>query len=82
LKGLSAFDSGVRSIAIALGVGLAASMAAPLTVRYGARTATALGLGVVAAGLALFTTLGVDSVDPQIVVVPFVAALGPPVTGS
>jgi Na+/melibiose symporter-like transporter len=76
VKGLSAFDTGVRFIAIALGVGLAAGISAQLTVRYGARLATALGLGVVAAGLAMFTTLGVDSGDPQILLVLFVAALG------
>ncbi len=76
VKGLSALDTGVRFIAIALGVAIASSLAAPLTIRYGARIATGLGLGVVALGMAMFSTLGTGSSDLQIMGVLFVASVG------
>jgi EmrB/QacA subfamily drug resistance transporter len=76
VKGLSALETGIRFIAIALGVAVSSSVAAPLTIRYGARISTALGLGVVAAGMAMFSSLGVDSGDLQIVGVLFVASVG------
>jgi EmrB/QacA subfamily drug resistance transporter len=76
VKGYSALETGVRFIAIAIGVALASSLAAPLTIRYGARIATALGLGVVAIGMALFSTLGVESGDLAIMGVLLVASVG------
>jgi len=76
VKGLSALETGVRFIAIALGVAIASSLAAPLTIRYGARIATGLGLGVVAVGMAMFSTLGTGSGDLQIMGVLFVASVG------
>jgi EmrB/QacA subfamily drug resistance transporter len=76
VKGYSALETGVRFIAIAIGVALASSLAAPLTIRYGARISTALGLGVVAIGMALFSTLGIESGDLAIMGVLFVASVG------
>ena len=76
VKGLSALETGIRFIAIALGVGVASSVAAQLTRRYGARIVTAAGLGVVAAGMAMFMTLAVDSSDLQIMGILFVASVG------
>jgi len=76
VKGYSALETGVRFISIAIGVALASALAAPLTMRYGARIATALGLGVVAVGMALFSTLGVESGDLAIMGVLSVTAVG------
>jgi EmrB/QacA subfamily drug resistance transporter len=74
--GLSAFETGIRFIPIAAGVIVASPVAAILTARIGTRLVTSLGLVVVAAGLALLTTLGVSSPDLQVAGVLFVVAVG------
>ena len=76
VKGLTALETGVRFIAIAVGVGIASPFSAMLTKRFGARITTALGLAVVAAGMGMFATIGVDSSDLQIVAVLMVPSIG------
>jgi hypothetical protein len=54
----------------------ASPVAAKLTVRYGAKITTTLGLLIVAVGMALVATIGVSSGDPQILSILFIAAAG------
>jgi len=74
--GLSALETGIRFIPIAVGVILASPVAATLVARIGTRYVTALGLVVVAAGLGLLATLGVTSSDLHVAGVLFVTAVG------
>jgi EmrB/QacA subfamily drug resistance transporter len=74
--GLSALETGLRFIPIAIGVILGSAVAAPLTNRIGTRRIVALGLLVVAAGLAALATVGVASSDLQVAGVLFITALG------
>lgn len=74
--GLSALETGVRFLPIAAGVIVAAPLGAQLTAWIGTRITTATGLAVVALGLGLVATLGVESSDLHLSVVLFVAALG------
>ena len=76
VKGFSALQTGLRFIAIAVGVGVASSFSAQLTIRFGARVVTAAGLAIVALAMALFVTLDAGSGDPQVLGLIFVAALG------
>jgi EmrB/QacA subfamily drug resistance transporter len=74
--GLSALETGVRFVPIAVGVMLASPVAATLTARIGTRLVTALGLLVVAGGLAFLATLGVASSDLHVAGVLLVTAAG------
>jgi EmrB/QacA subfamily drug resistance transporter len=74
--GLSAFDTGLRFIPIALGIVLAGGTSAALMQRLGARLVTVAGLAVVALGLAAMATLGLHSSDLQLGGVLFVIAAG------
>jgi EmrB/QacA subfamily drug resistance transporter len=74
--GLSAFDTGLRFIPIAVGIILASPLAATLTTRIGAKITTAAGLAIVAGGLGLMATLGVHSTDLEVSVDLFVMAFG------
>jgi predicted MFS family arabinose efflux permease len=76
VRGLSPLDTGYRFLAIAAGIVVASPIAAKLTVRYGAKLATTLGLLLIAAGMGLVATVGVSSGDAQILAVLFVAAAG------
>jgi EmrB/QacA subfamily drug resistance transporter len=76
VQGLSALETGIRFLPIAVGVMVAAPFSARLTARIGTRFTTAAGLAVVAAGLALVATLGVEATDPHLAAVLFVTALG------
>jgi EmrB/QacA subfamily drug resistance transporter len=80
--GLTAFETGLRFIPIALGVIVAAPVSAKLTARLGARVVTASGLFVVAAGLGLLATVGLDSSDLHVAGVLFVMAAGIGVAGT
>jgi EmrB/QacA subfamily drug resistance transporter len=74
--GLTALETGIRFIPIAVGVIVASPVAATLTARIGTRYVTALGLLVVAAGLGFLATLGVTSSDLHVAGVLFVVAVG------
>jgi EmrB/QacA subfamily drug resistance transporter len=74
--GLTALETGVRFIPIAVGVIVASPIAATLTARIGTRLVTSLGLLVVAGGLAALTTVGVASSDLHVAGVLFVIAMG------
>lgn len=63
VRGLSALDTGLRFIPIALGIALSSPLSARATVRFGARFVTAGGLLLVGAGLALFARTGSASGD-------------------
>lgn len=76
VRGLSALDTGIRFIAIALGIVIASPVSVRLTTRHGARLVTALGLALVAAAMGLVATIGVATGDMQIVAIIFVGALG------
>jgi EmrB/QacA subfamily drug resistance transporter len=74
--GLSAFDTGLRFIPIAIGVIAVSPFAAKATVRFGARVSTAAGLLVVAGGMWLLSTVGMQSSDLHVGLVLFVLAAG------
>jgi MFS transporter, DHA2 family, integral membrane protein len=74
--GLSALETGLRFIPIALGIIVASPVAATLTARIGTRLVTSLGLVIVAVGLVFLATLGVTSSDLQVSGVLFVIAAG------
>ena len=80
--GLSAFETGLRFIPIALGVIVAAPLSATLTSSVGPRVLTAAGLAVVAAGLALLATVGLRSSDLHVASVLFVMAVGIGIAGT
>jgi EmrB/QacA subfamily drug resistance transporter len=74
--GLSAFETGLRFIPIALGVIVVSPFAAKATTRFGARVTTSAGLMTVAAGMALLATVGIGSSDLHVGAVLFVLAAG------
>jgi EmrB/QacA subfamily drug resistance transporter len=76
VRGLSALDTGIRFIAIALGIVIASPVSVRLTTGYGARVVTALGLALVATAMGLVATIGVATGDLQIVAVIFVGSVG------
>jgi len=76
VRGLSPLETGYRFMAIAAGVIVSSPIAARMTTRYGARLTTSLGLAVIAAGMGLVATLGVNSGDLQILGLLFIAAVG------
>jgi EmrB/QacA subfamily drug resistance transporter len=76
VRGLSALDTGIRFIAIALGIMIASPISVRLTTRYGARVVTALGLALVATAMGLVATIGVATGDQQIVAIILVGSLG------
>jgi EmrB/QacA subfamily drug resistance transporter len=76
VQGLSAFETGIRFIPIALGIIAAAPFAAKATARFGARVTTAAGLGLVALGLAMLAGVGIGTTDLSIAAVLFVTAAG------
>jgi EmrB/QacA subfamily drug resistance transporter len=76
VQGLSALDTGLRFIPIAIGIIVASPISATLTTRVGARYITAAGLSVTAMGLALMATLGLHSSDLHVAAVLFVIAAG------
>ena len=80
--GLSAFETGLRFIPIALGVIIAAPFSANATSRFGARVVTAGGLFVVALGLGLLATVGIGSSDLHVAGVLFVMAVGIGLAGT
>jgi EmrB/QacA subfamily drug resistance transporter len=74
--GLSALETGVRFIPLAIGVIISAPISAKLTDRAGAKIATAFGLLVTAASLALLATVQVSSGDLLIGSVLAIAGFG------
>lgn len=76
VQGLSAFETGIRFIPIALGIIVAAPISAQATARIGARITTAAGLGLVAAGLAMLAGVGIGTTDLYVAGVLFVTAAG------
>jgi DHA2 family multidrug resistance protein-like MFS transporter len=76
VRDLSPLDTGYRFVAIAVGFVVMAPTSAWMTTRFGARITTSLGLAIVALGMALVATLGIDSPDPQVVGILVVTAAG------
>lgn len=76
VRGLSALETGIRFIPIAVGVILTAPFTAGLTVRFGPRLVATAGLLVIAAGLGLQAFIDVDSGDVFISSVMVVIAAG------
>lgn len=76
VQGLSALETGIRFIPIALGIIITAPISAAATGRFGARIVTAAGLGLVAVGLAMLAGVGIDTSDIYIASVLFVTAAG------
>jgi EmrB/QacA subfamily drug resistance transporter len=76
VQGLSALETGMRFIPIAIGIIVVSPISAVLTTRFGARVVVTLGLAVSAAGLALMSTLGLATSDLQVAVVLLVIAAG------
>jgi EmrB/QacA subfamily drug resistance transporter len=76
VRELSPLDTGYRFVAIAAGFVVMAPTSAWMTTRFGARITTSLGLAIVALGMGLVSTLGVDSPDPQVVGILIVTAAG------
>jgi EmrB/QacA subfamily drug resistance transporter len=61
VKGDDPITAGIKLAPLALGMLVASPLAGVLADRHGSRGLAALGMGVSAAGLALMTTLGIDS---------------------
>lgn len=76
VRGLSALETGVRFIPIAIGIIAVSPISAVLTTRLGARVVVAAGLSVTAAGLALMSTLGLAPSDLQVSTILVVIAAG------
>jgi EmrB/QacA subfamily drug resistance transporter len=76
VQGLSALETGLRFVPIAIGVIVVSPISAALTTRLGARIVTAAGLFVSAVGLALLGTLGLASSDLHVAGVLLVIAAG------
>ncbi|MFN8623591.1 MAG: MFS transporter [Chloroflexota bacterium] len=74
--GLSAFQTGIRFIPIALGVMAAAMVSATLTHRIGARWTTTIGLAAVGIGLGFTSLLKADSSDAFLTGIMLVVAAG------
>jgi EmrB/QacA subfamily drug resistance transporter len=76
VRGLSALDTGLRFIPIAIGIGISSPISARATTRFGARLVMAAGLLLVAVALALFATIDASSGDLQISAVLVIVAAG------
>ena len=76
IRGLSPLETGFRFIAIAGGVVVASPIAAKLTVLWGARLTTSIGLAIIALGLGLAATISVSTGDWPILAILFIAAVG------
>ena len=76
VRGLSPLDTGFRFIAIAAGVVVASPLAARLTVLYGARLTTSIGLAIIALGMGLAATIAVSTGDGQLLGILFVVSIG------
>ena len=76
VRQLSPLDTGYRFVAIAVGFVVMAPTSAWMTTRFGARVTTSLGLAIVALGMGLVNTLGIESPDPQVVGILIVTAAG------
>ena len=76
VQGLTALETGIRFIPIAIGIIVVSPISAVLTTRFGARAVVSLGLLVTAAGLGLMASLGVASSDLQVAAVLLVIAAG------
>ncbi len=76
VQGLSALETGIRFIPIAIGIIVVSPISAVLTTRFGARAVVSLGLLVTAGGLALMATLDVASSDLQVAGILLVIAAG------
>jgi len=76
VMGLTAFETGVRFVPLALGVIASAPISAQLTGRFGAKLATSFGLLVTAGSLALLATVQIGSGDLLIGSVLAIAGFG------
>jgi EmrB/QacA subfamily drug resistance transporter len=76
VQGLSALETGLRFIPIAVGVIVVSPISAILTARLGARLVTAAGLLVTALGLGAMSTLGLGSSDLHVAGVLLIIAAG------
>ena len=76
VRGLSPLDTAFRFIGVAAGFIAAAPVSAWMTNRYGARITATLGLAMVAVGLGLFATIGLDSSDAQVLGLLMLTAAG------
>ncbi|MBY0261741.1 MAG: DHA2 family efflux MFS transporter permease subunit [Phycisphaerales bacterium] len=74
--GLSALETGLWFIPLAVGLVVASPLSAVLTTRVGARITTAAGLAIVAVGLGTMATLSTVSGQLHVASVLFVAAFG------
>jgi EmrB/QacA subfamily drug resistance transporter len=80
--GHSALGAGELMLAVAGGIMITARIAVPLTERIGTKIVVAVGLGVVAIGMYLFTTFGVDTSDAHVCAVIGLMGLGMGLTMS
>jgi EmrB/QacA subfamily drug resistance transporter len=76
VQGLSALDTGLRFIPIAIGFIVVSPISAVLTTRLGARLVVAAGLGITAGGLVLMSTLGLHPSDLQVAAILLVISAG------
>jgi predicted MFS family arabinose efflux permease len=67
--GFSALEAGLRMLAIAVGMIIAARVSVGLTRRLGTKVSVASGMAIVAAGLIMVSGLGVEATDGHIAVV-------------
>lgn len=74
--GLSALETGLRFIPIALGIILVAPFSARATVALGARWVTAAGLAIVAVGMGMLAQVAIGTSDLYVSAVLFVLAAG------
>jgi EmrB/QacA subfamily drug resistance transporter len=74
--GLSALDAGLRMLAIAFGIMVAAKSSVRLVARLGAKVAVAGGLALVAVAFVLLAGCKADTGDPQLVAVLATMGLG------
>jgi EmrB/QacA subfamily drug resistance transporter len=74
--GLSALETGLRFIPIAVGVALASGLSAGMTKRFGAKITTTAGLLIIATGLASMAVLRTDSSNLTVSGILFLAAFG------
>jgi EmrB/QacA subfamily drug resistance transporter len=80
--GLSALESGERMLAVAAGIMITSRIAVPLTERIGSKIVIAVGLAIVAGGMLMYTTFGVDSSSAHICAVIGTMGLGMGLTMS
>jgi EmrB/QacA subfamily drug resistance transporter len=74
--GLSAIETGIRFVPLAIGIVVSAPVSAVLTKRLGAKIATAAGLVITAGSLLLLATVDVTSSDLLIQAVLLIAGFG------